>query len=254
MMNSTGVASLASSAARGRSSRQVRKRRSRGVVPCETASTGWRQAERNQAGRNFRNIGEPHIDDEGRLGIGEARPVEFERLVGLAVAGDVADAARKSAMGQRDVRRRGAALRRRDPRHDLERYTGALERLGFLAAAAEDERVAALEPDHGASGAGEPHQHAVDLRLRHAMMARLLADIDAGRPLGNKAEYFRRDQPIIDHDIGSADDAGRLEGEQLGIARPRPHEKDFSSAHRFVRRLDAGDGDGAARRLRAVRQ
>ena len=60
------------------------------------------------------------------------------------------------------------------------------------------------------------------------MMARLFADIDAGRALGNEAEDFRRDQPVVDDDIRGADDAGGLEREQLGIARTRPYQKDLS--------------------------
>ena len=42
------------------------------------------------------------------------------------------------------------------------------QRRSFLAAAAEDERVAALEPDDVEPGPGEPDQGGIDVRLRRA--------------------------------------------------------------------------------------
>ena len=118
------------------------------------------------------------------------------------MAGDVAHAGRKPAMGQRNSRRRGAALRRGDAGDDLIGNAGALEFGRFLAAAAENEGVAALQPHHGPAGAAEPHQHLVDFFLRHRMEAGLLADIDPGRAIPDRGEDAVRHEPVVDDDIG----------------------------------------------------
>ena len=75
----------------------------------------------------------------------------------------------------------GAATRRRDPGHDLERHARLREHLALLAAAAEDERVAALEPHDPPAGLGQLDELLVQLILRDRVEARLLPDVD---PLG----------------------------------------------------------------------
>ena len=66
-----------------------------------------------------------------------------------------------------------------DAGHDLEGNAGGGQRLDFLAAAAEDERVAALQPHHALALARQPHQQLVDLVLAERMVAALLAGVDA---------------------------------------------------------------------------
>ncbi len=51
--------------------------------------------------------------------------------------------------------------------------------LQFLAAAAEDERVAALQAHHLPTFARQANKQRVDVLLRHAVMAALLADVNA---------------------------------------------------------------------------
>ena len=89
-----------------------------------------------------------HVEDERSRERRERRPVDLRlRLRGILVAGDERDGARHPALRDRDS---GVGRRRdpgSDPGHDLERdpVLAAGERL--LAAAPEDERVAALEAD-----------------------------------------------------------------------------------------------------------
>ena len=95
---------------------------------------------------------------------------------------------------------------------------GLEQRLDLLAAAAEDQRVAALEPDHALTELAAPHQERVDLGLAHEVAGPLLADIDQlGRRVG-QAEDAGADQPVVDHDLGLAQQARGLEGQQLGVA------------------------------------
>ena len=89
-----------------------------------------------------------HVDDERPGKAGKRRPVKRRlRFRRVLVTGDERDRARGVAVGHGDPgvgRRRDAG---RDPGHDLEVDVRRAQRLGLLAAAAEHERIAALEPD-----------------------------------------------------------------------------------------------------------
>ena len=86
-----------------------------------------------------------HEEDERAARGSEALVLRLAVVRGVA-AGE-RDAVGDAAMGERDARRRGHRRGRRDARHDLDTETGALQRERLLAAAAEDERVASLQPD-----------------------------------------------------------------------------------------------------------
>ena len=85
-------------------------------------------------------------------------------FAGSSWPGDEGDRRRDAAMrdGNARVRRRGDA--RRHARHDLERHARLGERLRLLAAAAEDERIAALEPHDALPLAPELDEQRVDRR------------------------------------------------------------------------------------------
>ena len=96
-------------------------------------------------------------------------------------------AGREAAVRHRDA----GQLRRRDrgghARHDLERNPGRRQRQRFFAAAAEHERVAALEPDDAlALPRGADHQP-VDRLLLDAGAARALADAETLRAASARA-------------------------------------------------------------------
>ena len=93
---------------------------------------------------------EPHEEHERAAGRGE------RRVVGLAAVGAVPardrDAVGDAAMGDGDQCRGRHGRDRRDAGDDLEGNAGLGERERLLAAATEDERVAALEPDDVEAG------------------------------------------------------------------------------------------------------
>jgi hypothetical protein len=93
-----------------------------------------------------------------------------------------------------------------------------VEGFDFLAAAAEDVRVAALEPHHALAGFGQAHQQIVDFFLRQRMVAAFLAGIHQFRVRPGQGQDFLRDQVVVDQDVGLADQARGLEGQQFGIA------------------------------------
>ena len=133
-----------------------------------------------------------HVEDERPREGGERRPVD--RRVGLGrvlVAGDERHGAGHAALGHRDPGARGRRHPGGHPGHDLERDPGRAARLRLLAAAPEDERVAALQAHHVAPGERVLDEQPRRLVLRHLLAAADLADVDdlgavarAGQRLG----------------------------------------------------------------------
>jgi hypothetical protein len=92
-------------------------------------------------------------------------------------------------------RHREGAAHARDDEH---RDTGLPAGEHLLAAAAEHERVAALEPDHSFAGSGVLNQRTVDLGLRHRVLGGL-ADVDHLDVGIEVVEHPPRGEPV-DHD------------------------------------------------------
>ena len=69
----------------------------------------------------------------------------------------------------------------RNPRHHVEAHPGLLQREGFLTAAAEHERIPALQPNDETSTAGGPDHHRMDSGLPQGLAAGPFADEE---PLG----------------------------------------------------------------------
>ena len=86
-----------------------------------------------------------------------------------------------AAMRDRNARQRRRGERRRDAGDDLERHAGRRQRDRFFAAAAEHERIAALQPDHALAAPRAAHEAAVDRFLADRRPARALADRQALR-------------------------------------------------------------------------
>ena len=109
---------------------------------------------------------------------------------------------RHVAMGQRNLQGRGGGDAGGDAGHDLDGDARLAQRIELLAATAEDERIAALEPDHGLAGAGAVDQQRVDVLLRHAMRALGLADRDQLGLAPGMIEHALADQPVVKNDVG----------------------------------------------------
>ena len=136
------------------------------------------------------------------------------------------------AMGQRDPGVGRAAGGGGHPRRDPERHAGGGQRLELLAAAAEDERIAALEPQYPLAGAGEIDQKPIDAGLGADVAIAHLADEDPFHPGRHQLEDVGADQAVVDHDVGLPHQAQRLQGEQLGAARPGADQIDLAPRRR----------------------
>ena len=130
-------------------------------------------------------------------------------------------------MRHRDAGRRRRRDRARHAGHDVVRDAGALQRQRFLAAAAEHERVAALEPhDAFAAPRGANHQR-FDRALRHRMPPGALADVEALRATG-VAQHAIVDERVVQDEIGAAQPRDRGARQQAGIAGACADERDVS--------------------------
>ena len=106
----------------------------------------------------FGDLADPplrHVEHQHLGPARQRRPVHIRQVAAGIMPGRERHAARQPPVRQRDAGRRGAADPGADPRHDAERNTGGGERQRFLAAAAEHQRIAALQPHHAQSLRGQ---------------------------------------------------------------------------------------------------
>ena len=123
-------------------------------------------------------------------------------------------------MGDRNSGPGRNRAQRRDARNDLERDPGFCQDERFLAAAAEHERIAALEPDDVEAAPPVQHEQSVDLVLVEALAA------DADRVRRRLLDELVAHQPVVDEDVAGAHELEPPGGDQAGIARAGSDEED----------------------------
>ena len=105
--------------------------------------------------------------------------------------------------------------------------------LQLLAAPAEEERVAALEPDHGLSLLRPVHHQGLDLVLFEDMLAAIFPAVDLLGFFGKRCEDLLAGELVEEDDVGRIDHfAGPLREKALA-ARSRSHEIHFPG-HRVI--------------------
>ena len=141
---------------------------------------------------------EPHEDDERSRRRRERVVVEV--VARGRVPGDERHLRRDAAVGDRDPDRRGHGAHRRHAGHDLALDPGCGQRERLLAAAAEDERVAALEA-HDL----EPLPPELDEQVVQLGLADVLAR-DHERVGGRLVDELGRDEHVVDERVAAADE------------------------------------------------
>src|SRR6266487_2384019 len=85
--------------------------------------------------------------------------------------------------------------------HYFKRDAGGMKRLGFLAAASKEKRVATLEPNDAPSSLCVIDEQTIDLVLRSLPASADFADVSALGGQRNEGKQFRVDEIVVDHDI-----------------------------------------------------
>ena len=117
-----------------------------------------------------------------------------------------------------------------DPRDDVDANTGSGDRQRFFAAAAQHERIAALQAHHMFAAARHGDEQPVDVFLTDAAAAGALTDAEARR-VRRQRQHLGRHERVVQHDVGLAQSPDRLHRQELGIARSRADERDKPRAH-----------------------
>ena len=138
------------------------------------------------------------------------------------MSGDEGHAVRARAVRERYAKRCGAADAGGDPRHHFDGYAGGLQARELLAAAAENERIAALQPRDHVPRAREMDHEPLDEILRRRSAAAALADLDHSAL--RERETAPVDELIDEHHIGFAKRAHRAQRQELWIAGSRADE------------------------------
>jgi hypothetical protein len=86
-----------------------------------------------------------------------------------------------------------------DARHDFVSNAGAVQCLGFFAAAAEDKRISALQTHDFLAVVRKLYQQRIDLSLRDAMPSPGLTDEHPFRIAACEVEHFIGDETVV-HD------------------------------------------------------
>ena len=123
-------------------------------------------------------------------------------------------------MGERNAGVGGNGDRRRDAGNDLEGDAGRRQRLGLLAAAAENEGITALESDDALALPRSGDEQPDDLVLFDTLTAAVLADQHALGPLRGVVEQARIGQVVVDDHIAALQAAHSIDGDQPGASRP----------------------------------
>ena len=140
---------------------------------------------------------EPHQEHERAVQRGE-RLQRFGRAAVGRVAGDDVETAAEFPVCDGDSRRGRNGDARRDAGHGFAAHARFAQREKFLSAAAEHERVAALEPHDALALEPEAHEQRVRLVLRHGVAAAALADRILFRAVRQREE--RGVEQVVVHD------------------------------------------------------
>ena len=144
----------------------------------------------------------------------------------LGMSGDEQHAVRVVAVRERHAQRRGGGQPRGDAADDAHVDAGFVQGLQLLAAAAEDERIAALEAHDLLALARRRHHQLVDEALRRAAAAAALAHVDDARAGRGERHDLGADEVVHQQHGGGPDRLDGLEGEQFGVAGAGADEGD----------------------------
>ncbi len=173
-----------------------------------------------------------HVDDDGADAGGQLVPGDVgQLLVRVLVAGDERHRGRVFTVGDGDAGVGGRGRGRGHPGDDLEVDALGHQFLDLLGAPAEDERVAALQPDDHLAELGVLHEQFVDAVLgKGVQTATFLAGIDELRVFRHVVEQLGAGEIVVDDHLGVLEQVFAAQGDESGITRAGADEVDFAGA------------------------
>jgi hypothetical protein len=194
---------------------------------------------REQARGDLAAGGDRHEEDQRAVQAHKRLKIQPQRPVFAPVARDEVHGGAEIAVRHGDARVGRGRDGRRHARHHLEGDAARGGDLQLLAAPAEEEAVAALEPHDRLALEGLFDEDLVDPVLRDGVAAGIFADVDLLRPRGHHGEDVLPDQPVVDHDVGAPQRLLALPGEKSRVAGARADQNDFSRLHLHSSRIRA---------------
>jgi hypothetical protein len=154
--------------------------------------------------------------------------LEVDLSAGCCRGSHHGEAGSDSAVGKRDARVRRNRGRRGHSGHDLERDSsvGAGKRL--FSAAAEDERIAALQTNDDRTGSRVGDEQRVDLLLLERRRSGLLAGVDALRAAGREIQQRGSCETVIHDHVGLTKHLRSTQRHQPRVAGSRSDQIDGS--------------------------
>ena len=125
----------------------------------------------------------------------------------------------------------------RDAGDDFEGDAGGCEGERFFAAAAEDEGVAALEPDDALARRGLCRRGTS--LISSCVSALRSGDLPAkmrSAPASDVVEDGGADEPVVDNDVGCGETVAPGQGQQTGVAGTGADQRDEAASHMIVLR------------------
>ncbi len=199
----------------------------------------------HQARRDLGQPRHPHIQNDRQLRPRQRPPLQAALIARGVLAGDQDDAVVGIAGGRRDIGIGQSGDARGHAGDDAERDAGGDEAHGLLAAAAEHERIAALQAQHPQALARQFDQPLGDVPLAGRGLAAALAGKFPDHVRPGEAKHRLIDQRVVQDHLRLAERVDRMQGQQPGIARPGAGQPDLSGTE--PRQAEGGDGVGDRR-------
>ena len=134
---------------------------------------------------------------------------------------------------------RGRRKRRRHAGNHLDGNSSGNQREGLLAASAEDERVAALEPHDALAAERAADHHPLDGLLRDGVPPGAFAHVAPAR-LRSVTQRRAVDQRVVEDHVGGAQPRDGAERKELRIAGAGAHQRyETRSAHAALRVIES---------------
>ena len=201
------------------------RRRARADDSCRC---GGRLADGDERGRNFAEPPEAHQEHIRTLRIEQTRKVNVDGLVVLRMRRHHLEPLGDATMRHGNPDRRRHRNRRGDARNNRAGNAARQQVLSLFAAAAEDERIPALEPHDPRVHQRLLRKQRVDLVLRQRVVTACLAHINQFASRLGSLQQRVIDQTVVDDHIRRLQGLKSLHRDKPGISRPCAHQCHFA--------------------------